>query len=357
MMEDRMPDHCEDSIDFIYKIPKTEIHLHLEGMITFDTLWSLYTQNKLNVKGVKSKWDLRKLYNVKNLDEFVSFYINVVQESIRTPEDLRLLVRDAGKYLTENNVTYAEIFFSPSKLILNGIAYPDVAGVLCEEATLLLETKGITMRFIADVSRSFGVENAMKNFKLFSGHPAQCVIGIGLGGTESLGPARAFHEVFQEAGKEGYHRVAHAGEDADSQSIWDSINYLAIERIGHGTSAIHDEKLMMFLIERQIPIEICVTSNIIINGYIKKVREHPIRLFFDRGINVTLNSDDPTLFNSSICQEYFLLKEGFGFSKTEIVRLIRNNLFSTFLPYKEKERKWQDTLKVVQACGIPWQDD
>jgi adenosine deaminase len=211
---------------------------------------------------------------------------------------------------------------------------------------------GIDVRFLVDVSRSYGVENARKNLDLTLKHRGRSVIGIGLGGAEATGPARDYAEVFAKAIDSGLRVVAHAGEDMGPESIWDAIRILKVSRIGHGISAIQDEELMDYLAEKQIPLEICPTSNLFTRKYVTRLTSHPIRAFYDRGIKVTVNTDDPSVFDVDLLDEYLNLTGGGFFKIEEIMGLIRNGLFSTFLPAREKAAHWNAVSKIITERGL-----
>ncbi len=330
---------------FFASLPKTEIHLHLEGIASVDTVWRLMKKNKLHIPGIETKQDLQKRFYIKSLDEFISLFINIIQNCFQKAEDIAFLMRDAEEYLKRNNIRYAEIFFAPSKFVMNGIPFPAMVEQLEQGAEEIKRRTGIEIRYIIDVSRSYGVENAQRNLDLtFSSHSPR-IIGIGLGGSETAGPAKEYLSVFKKAIAGGLNVVAHAGEDVGPESIWDSLKYLKASRIGHGISAIQDPKLMDYLAEQRIPLEICPTSNLFTRRYVQKLTEHPIRRFYDHGILVTLNSDDPSLFGVELLDEYInLLKDSF-FAPAELIQLVKNNLAATFLS-KEEKAEYEKVLEV-----------
>jgi adenosine deaminase len=338
---------------FIHSIPKTEIHLHLEGLAGVDTIWKLKQKNKLSFPGVESRDDLVKRFQVNSLDEFIDLFINVIQNCFQEEQDIAFLVDDARRYLIDNNIRYAEIFFAPSKFVINGFSFSHIVDILDEGAQKLKEDTGIEIRYIMDVSRSFGRKNAMRNLNLTLSNPKKSIIGIGLGGSESQGPAEDYIEVFSQAKAAGLHVVAHAGEDVGPDSVWSTIENLEIERIGHGISSIQDPKLMDLLAERQIPLEVCPTSNLFTRKYVKSYEEHPIRPFFDHGINVTLNTDDPTIFGVELVEEYGNMYEHGLFSVKELVELIRKGIYATFLPKERQDELWAAAKQAVNTHGDP----
>lgn len=332
----------------LIELPKTEIHLHIEALATVDTIWELMKKHDITHVDVSSKADLQRKFNVTSLDEFIDLFINVIQNNFRSEDDLEYLLRDTREYLKRNNIVYAEIFFAPSKFLENGLDFAKLVEILDAGARKILDAEGREIKFIIDVSRSFGVKNALHNLDLTIENPLENVIGIGLGGAESSGPAKDYKKVFAKAAKNGFHVVAHAGEDVGPDSIWDAIKVLKAERIGHGISAVQDEKLMDYLVDKQIPLEICPTSNLFTQKYVTVLEEHPIRQFYDRGINVTLNTDDPTVFGIDLIDEYMSLTNKGFFSASEIVQLVKNNLYATFLSAERKNEIWQESEVVLQ---------
>jgi adenosine deaminase len=333
----------------IRSIPKTEIHLHLEGLASVDTIWDLKVKNRLSFPGINTKDDLVQKFQVNSLDEFIDLFINVIQNCFQEEQDISKLVDDAEQYLIRNNVTYAEIFFAPSKFVRNGFNYNHIVNYLDEGAIKLKEEKGIEIRYLMDVSRSFGMDNAMQNLELTLKNPKDSIIGIGLGGAESKGPASDYVEVFEKARNEGLHVVAHAGEDVGPESIWSALNDLKVERIGHGISAIEDPALMDELAKNRIPLEVCPTSNLFTKKYVSQYKDHMIRPFFDHGIFVTLNTDDPTIFGVELVEEYMKMYESELFSISELIELIKNGIYATFLPKATQDDLWKKAAAFVQA--------
>ena len=337
----------KDYKKILYSVPKTEIHLHLEGIASVDTIWSLIQKHKLNIPGIKNREDIIKRFQVKNLNDFIDLFLNVIQNCFREEIDFTLLMDDARNYLKRNNIIYSEIFFAPTKFVMNGFSFDKMMEYLDQSAKNIKDQEGIDIKFLIDVSRGFGAENAMNNLDLTLKHKKPSVIGIGLGGAESMGPAKDYKKVFKKAKKEGLKIVAHAGEDVGPESIWSGIRDLKISRIGHGISAIQDEKLMKYLEKTQIPLEICPMSNIFTKKYVSSYKDHPIKSFYNRGLFVTVNTDDPAIFGLELIDEYLNLLENGIFTLSEIFDLIKKNLYATFLTDKEKDIIWEKMQKVI----------
>jgi adenosine deaminase len=187
-----------------------------------------------------------------------------------------------------------------------------------------------------DFCRDRGPENAVNNLSTVNEVKQLMVIGVGLGGSEQAFPPEPFAEVYEQARKLGFHTTAHAGEAAGPTSIWGAIRSLKVERIGHGTRAIEDEQLMKYLAEKKIPLECCPLSNVR-TGVVKSIDAHPVKKFYDAGLLVTVNTDDPAMFGNSLAEEYQLLEERLGFSRDEVRTLILNGIEASWLAEKRKQ--------------------
>jgi len=215
---------------------------------------------------------------------------------------------------------------------------------------------GITAYWIFDAVRHFGPEEAALVFRkaaeLQSEHPS--IIGIGIGGDERCVGSEPFRELYAEARDAGLHLTAHAGESVGPEGIWGAIN-IGAERIGHGLSAIQDAELMSVLVERQIPIEICISSNLR-TGCCSRLADHPVRRYFDAGLMITLNSDDPAMFLGDLQDEYRLAHEAFGFTEEHLRELAANSIEASFLPAARKVARMKSIaapLGCVQKDTVP----
>jgi adenosine deaminase len=318
-------------MEFLRLIPKTEIHLHLEACISKETVAGLLQKNQVAFQ----QEELDKLYKFTNLNEFIKLYLFII-DSIKTPSDFSLVFNSLRTYLEANTIRYAEVFFAPSRMIQNGLHFEDIAGTLDELARNCRQQGGPDVRFLVDVSRTFGPDNASKNLQRVLSCRNGSIIGIGLGGAELMGPARDFKNVFAQARAEGLHAVAHAGEDDGPWSVRETVEILKAERVGHGTSAIQDPDLMKLLKEKQTPIEICLTSNLFTGKYVRQEKDHPVKRYYQEGIICTVNTDDPEIFNVNLTEEYFKYHKHLGFTVTELIDLVRQGVLSSFHPQKHE---------------------
>jgi adenosine deaminase len=335
-------------LDFLRKLPKTEIHLHIEACISKETIIKILQEHKENF----DVEEIEKLYQFKNLNEFIKLFLFIL-DSIKKPEDFQFIFENLKHYLIQNNIRYAEVFYAPSRLIQNGLEFREIARTLDYLAKECVLDGGPEVKFLVDVSRTFGPENASKNLKRLLEAKVDTHIGIGLGGAELMGPARDFKDIFAQARAEGLHCVAHSGEDDGPWSIWDTVQILKAERIGHGTSAIQDPDLLEYLRDRQIPIEICLTSNLFTGKYVRRPQDHPVRRYYDMGIICSINTDDPEIFNVDLTQEYYKLYKYLNFSITEIIDLIRMGVDSTFK--NNKFLMWKSFEKEIKQLREEYQ--
>jgi adenosine deaminase len=329
---------------FLKSIPKSEIHLHTEGMISIDTVNKFITRNGKSGMGA---WNLNKLFSYKNLKDFIRSFL-AIQNLFEKPEDFEKLFDDAANYLSTNNIVYCELFFAPSMFLKKGMKFDEIMSVITRKIDEIKLLRGITIRIIIDISRTFGVDNAANNLAHVASLNNSYIIGIGLGGDELKGPAKNFKKIFEDARNMGLHTVAHAGEDEGPGSIWDSLLILHAERIGHGITAVKDEKVIEYLRDHKIPLEICITSNLFTKKIVKKIENHPVRELFDKGVFITINTDDPTFFHVNTIDEYWNLYSRLNFSLEEIKKIIINGYNACFMPESEKvryinsvEEKWK----------------
>ncbi|OHD13717.1 MAG: adenosine deaminase [Spirochaetes bacterium GWD1_27_9] len=319
---------------FFKKIPKAEIHLHSEGIISKETAGKMLSRKHPEFKNSEN---IENLFSYNNLKEFIKAFL-LIQKSFEELSDFKALFNNISTYLKRNGIVYTELFFSPSLFVKNGWKFENMMDVFLKKIKKIKRKEKIEIKIIIDVSRTFGVDNAMKNLDALLKYKNKNIIGIGLGGDELKGPAKDFAKIFTKAKDAGVHRVAHAGEDDGPQSVWDAINLLYSERIGHGISSIQDESLIEYLSKEQIPLEICPTSNIFTKKYVQKIEDHPIKEFYKKGVLVTVNTDDPTFFNINLIDEYWNLYTKLGFDLSDLKQIIINGFKSSFLSKVKKER-------------------
>ncbi len=297
--------------DFLRQLPKAELHLHLEGSVEPETLHELDPAVPVE--------ELRALYEYADFDAFLKAF-GAVGKRLRTPADYGLITRRLLERLATQNVRYAEIIIAAGVVLWKGQDF----GPIFDAVAAAAKESPVRTRWIFDAIRQFGVEPALQVAQWAAERQDQGVVAFGIGGSETRGPAEWFGEVFRFAKREGLHLVAHAGEGTSAQSIRAALD-IGAERIGHGISAIDDPALIRELRERDIPLEICITSNLV-TGVVKRIEDHPVRRLFDAGVPITLNTDDPAMFCCTLTGEYELARRQFAFTESEI-RLSAENGF------------------------------
>ncbi|MFA7288510.1 MAG: adenosine deaminase [Melioribacteraceae bacterium] len=317
----------------ISKMPKFELHLHLEGAFSFEFLFSLITKygDDSEVKNIE---ELHDKFIFKDFNQFIEMWY-WKNKFFREYIDFEELAFNTLKELAKQNVVYAELFFSPwdfkSEVLEVGLITESIIkGVKRGESEF-----PIRCNLIADLVRNYGANSSLKRLDEITPFLNKGVVGIGLGGSEKEFPANLFKEVFLEAKKRGFRTTIHAGEAAGADSVWYALLDCHTERIGHGVRAIEDPMLIEYLIKRKIPLEICITSNLKTKVF-DSIEKHPFKYLDEMGIIVTVNSDDPPMFGSNITDELILLNKEFGYGINDLVRFMKNSVKSAFLEENDK---------------------
>jgi adenosine deaminase/aminodeoxyfutalosine deaminase len=322
---------------WLLHLPKVELHLHLEGSTEPETLVALSQRHDEHPLTLA---DARALYTYKDFLGFMDSY-KAMSSRLHTPEDYELITYNMIRALAAQGIVHAEVYISFGILYYWRKVEVEPYMKAIERARIRAEAEtGTTLYWLIDAVRHFGTDEAARVFRkaaeLRAIYPS--IIGIGIGGDEARGPASLFHDLYDEAKAAGLRLTAHAGESGGPidgpASIWAAIN-IGAERIGHGLAAEFDPELMKVLAERQIPIEINVTSNIR-TGCCASFEQHPLRRYFDKGLMVTLNSDDPPMFGSNLLAEYILAHDRYGFTLDQLRELSANAVEASFLPPTRK---------------------
>ena len=321
------------SSHWLRSLPKTELHLHLEGTVSPETLVELSQRHDDQSMTLD---EARALYHYADFTGFLLAF-KAVSERLRSAEDYELITYRMLQRLAAQGVVHAEAYVSVGvvyywrRIEFESLFYGMEAGRVRAEQEF-----GISLYWIFDAVRHFGPEEAARVFrKAAELRPAwPSIVGIGIGGDERRTGAEPFRELYQEAKDAGLRLTAHAGETMGPESIWAALN-IGAERIGHALSAQLDPDLMEVLAERQVPLEICVSSNLR-TGCCPTLQEHPVRRYFDSGLMVTLNSDDPAMFESDLENEYRLAHDSFGFTLEHLRELAANSIEASFLPAPRK---------------------
>ena len=310
---------------FIRALPKAELHLHLEGSVEPATLLEL--RQRHGRPGTLD--DVAKIYSYLNFTGFLMSFKEVTDD-LQTGEDYELITYHLLEKLKAENILHAEVYVSVGVCLWRKQDFASIFEGLERGRKRGERDFGVSVLWIFDAVRQFGSEAARAVFELAVRYRDRHVVGIGIGGDEQKAPPELFREVYAYAADHGLHLTAHAGESAVPESVWGALN-LGAERIGHALTAVHDPELVEELSRRQIPIEICLTSNLR-TGCCASISNHPLRNYFDHGLMLTLNTDDPALFRTSLNEEYQLAQSTFRFTNEHLRELARNSFEASFLP-------------------------
>jgi aminodeoxyfutalosine deaminase len=314
---------------FIRGLPKAELHLHLEGAISPQTLVELRHKH-----GKESRFaEAESLYQYENFLGFLMAF-KTITEDLQTPDDYELITYRLMEQLKAENVLHAEVYVSVGVCLWRKQDFGAIFEGLERGRERGEKDFGVSLLWIFDAVRQFGPGAARDVFGYAAKFHERNVVGVGIGGDEQKAPPEVFRDAYAYAADRGLRLTAHAGESAGPESIWGALN-LGAERIGHGLTACQDPELIEELATRQIPVEICLTSNLR-TACCGQISQHPVRRYFDQGLMLTLNTDDPAMFATSLTREYELAQNEFGFTDEHLRELARNSFEASFLPAEKK---------------------
>jgi len=332
------------SLDWYDAVPKVELHLHLEGAIPLDALWTLVS--KYGDRDVRDRASLARRFEYRSFRDFLDVWTWQIS-FLREYEDFEFAAEAVARDLARQNVRYVEAFYSPSDFLSGGM---EVQGITTAIRRGLSRVPGVAVALIADFVRDYGPDRASRTLVEILEVRDQGVIGVGIGGSEYAYPPEPFRACYERARCEGLRTTAHAGEAEGPASIWGVLRALEVDRLGHATRAEEDPALVDFLVAQRIPLEMCPLSNVR-TGVLPSLEGHPIRRLFDRGALVTVNTDDPTMFGTSLAVEYRALERSHGFTHDDIRTLILNAVEASWLP-SEGRRQLR-----AELCSSPdWLD-
>jgi aminodeoxyfutalosine deaminase len=329
----------ENTRILIAAMPKAELHLHLEGSIEPATAVELAARRDVEI----IEQEVRERYAPGDFTKFLDAF-KWVTSFLRTPADYALITERLAEHLLTQNVLYAEVTLSIGVMLLRKQdALANFAAI--REAAIRYESRGLRMQFIFDAVRQFGAAPAEEVVRLASQCTREGVVAFGIGGDELALPAKDFVGVYELVAAAGLGRLIHVGEIGNAASVREAVELLGVTRIGHGIAAMNDPSVMDFLAERGVTLELCPTSNIRtgalaqqIGKPLARIEEHPLKMFYDRGMRVTLSTDDPAMFGTTLVDEFVHVMEDLRFSGTEIVWLAALSFVNSFLAQEDRTR-------------------
>jgi aminodeoxyfutalosine deaminase len=339
---------------YVAAVPKAELHVHLEGSIQPATLLTLAQRNGVQLP-VQTVEEMQRWFTFRNFSHFVEIYF-AISRCLKTAEDYELIAYEFGTNMARQRVRYAEVTFSASTHCFSlGVPFETFFTGLNRGRLRAQAEFGVEMRWIFDIVRDIPDEALNRKRAEYTVAVAlegmnDGVVALGLGGAEVGHPPEQFATCFEKARERGLHSIPHAGETVGPASVWGAIQALGAERIGHGVRSVEDAALIAYLKVHGIPLEVCPTSNICLGVY-ADISNHPFTHLHAAGIPVTVNSDDPPLFNTTLNREVGLLFDAFHFDIDTINDILLNSVRHSFLPVEEKramEAEFQTEMARLQ---------
>ncbi len=325
----------------IHKLPKIELHSHLEGTIKPELAKQIAKRNATPLDN--NLFDDNEGYAWSDFASFLTAY-DSVSSCLKNGEDYRDITYEYLKDCASENVIYAETFISPDHAAECGISYDDMISGIASGIDDAERDFGIVGRIIVTCVRHLGPEQGLNVIQTIIDNPHPYVVGFGMGGDENAFTIEEYTPVYNIAANAGYACTVHAGEICGPDSVWDAINYLPISRIGHGVKSVYDEKLISELINRKIHLEICPGSNLALSLF-PNWESHPLLTIMNKGISISLNSDDPPFFNTTVGKEYQNSAKNFNLNAEDLKQISLMAIEASFADIKIKSRLIEEIKK------------
>ncbi len=329
-------------IDFIKNVPKTELHIHIEGTLEPELMLKLASKNNLRLK-YASPEEIKKAYRFKNLQSFLDIYYQGMRTLI-TEEDFYTLTLNYIQRAVRDKVVHAEIFFDPQAHISRGIKFDTVLNGIYEALKDGRNRLGFSGELIMCFLRDRPEEEAMRVLDMAVSY-TDIIKGVGLDSAEQNNPPSKFSRVFEKAREHGFLTVAHAGEEGPPEYVKEAVELLKVIRIDHGIRAVEDEKLLQSLGRRKIPFTLCPLSNLKLN-VVRDLRDYPLRKIMSAGVLATVNSDDPAYFGGYVNENFLALHRALNLKPAEILTLAKNSVLASFMD-AERKNMWIEKIEDI----------
>jgi len=320
---------------YIAGLPKAELHVHHVGSASPRIVADLAARHPASPVP-RDPEELARFFTFTDFAHFVDVYLAVV-DLIRTPEDVHLLTVEVAQDLAAQNVRYAELTMTPYTSVVRGIPIEAYTEAIEDARVAAERDHGIVLRWVYDIPGEAGLASADATVGYAVEHGPSSLVGFGLGGPEIGVPRPQFAPHFERARAAGLHSVPHAGETTGPQTVWDALTHLGAERIGHGTTSVQDPRLLEHLVEHRIPLEVCPTSNVATRA-VERIEDHPLPALRDAGVVVTVNSDDPPMFGTTLNREYAVAADLLGLDEAGLAALARAAVDASFAPEDVRTR-------------------
>lgn len=334
---------------FIDALPKVELHVHLIGSASVPTVLELARRHP-GGEVPTSEEELRAFYTFTDFPHFARVY-RAVNALVREPQDVATLVLGLARDLAAQQARYVELQVTPYAHWMVGMPMREVTEALDLAARQALTDHGIEVAYIFDIPGEYGEEAARITVEHALQEPPAALVGFGIGGIEQerVRYRDAFRAAFSAARAAGLHSVPHGGEMTGAETIWEVIEGMGAERIAHGIRCLEDPRLVAYLRETQIPLDVCPTSNVC-TGQIARIEDHPLPRLLEEGLFVTLNTDDPPMFATTLNQEYRIAAHVFGLGEAELAQLARNAVQASYLSEARKGELFAEIAAVASPA-------
>jgi len=322
-------------VEFIKKVPKTELHLHIEGTLEPNQMFELAKRNNISIP-FQNIQEVKAAYNFSNLESFLKIYYEGAKVLIKEEDFFDLTWAYALK-CKEDNIVHTEIFFDPQTHVNRGIDFETVINGIYKALQKANREFGLSFKIIMCFLRHLSEKSGFQILDQALTHKDK-IFGVGLDSSEIGNPPKKFEKLFKKSIEEGFLTFAHAGEEGPPEYIWDSINLLKVKRIDHGVQCLHDKKLVEKLRKNKIPLTVCPLSNIKLHVF-DDLKEHNLKKMLDQKLMVMVNSDDPAYFGGYLNKNLIEIQSALGLSIDDIKILIINSFKSSFLS-EEKKAEW-----------------
>ncbi|WP_433269069.1 adenosine deaminase [Micromonospora vinacea] len=334
---------------FIAGLPKVELHVHHVGSASPRIVAELAARHEGRTPVPADPDALASYFEFRDFAHFIEVYLSVV-DLIRDPEDVWILTHEVARELARQQVRYAELTITPYSHVRRGIPAPAFCEAIEDARKRALADFGIELRWCFDIPGEAGLPAAEETLRIALDERPDGLVSFGLGGPEIGVPRPQFRQYFDQARAAGLRSVPHAGETTGPQTVWDALNELGAERIGHGISAAQDPQLLAYLAERQIGMEICPTSNVRTRA-VATLDEHPLPQLVAAGLLVTINSDDPPMFGTTLNDEYAVAARLLGVGTEGLAGLARNAVTASFLDATGQQRILDEIDAYLATAG------
>ncbi len=339
-------------IEFIHKIPKAELHIHIEGSFEPELMFTIAERNRIALP-YASVDELKKAYEFGNLQDFLDIYYSGAGVLI-TEQDFFDLTQAYLSKIRQENVLHTEIFFDPQTHTERGIPFETVIGGIRRALEEENQHSGMSHRIILCFLRHLDEASAFRTLEMAAPFK-EWIIGVGLDSSEVSNPPSKFTRVFEKARNEGYLTVAHAGEEGPPAYVREALDLLKVARIDHGNRSLEEESLVMELVERKMPLTVCPLSNLKLQ-VVKDMSIHPLKIMLEKGLLATINSDDPAYFGGYMTENFLAVATALDLNKTEITQLCINGFQASFLDSDTKEFLIQKVVDFSNSHQITIKD-